>query len=178
MIHIVIWSLIGFIMGAGIVWLADRLWLEKIKKRIQDTYTDTINALSIEKATYVERVEHSDAVLLEMKEVLGSKEKQLSDTLQDVSKLQTENTHLREKLTTQKSELEQIQKTFHSEFENLANKILEEKSRKFTEQNKENLGQLLLPLSEKIKDFQKRVEETYDKESKQRFSLEKEIQHW
>lgn len=61
------------------------------------------------------------------------------------------------------------------QFKNLANEILENKTRTFTEQNKLNMDALLKPLGEKIKDFEKKVEETYDKESKQRFSLESEI---
>jgi DNA recombination protein RmuC len=61
------------------------------------------------------------------------------------------------------------------QFKNLANEILENKTRTFTEQNKTNMDALLNPLGEKIKDFEKKVEETYDKESKQRFSLESEI---
>lgn len=62
-----------------------------------------------------------------------------------------------------------------SQFKSLANDILDEKSRKFADQNKTNLETLLGPLGEKIRDFQNKVEEVYDKESKQRFSLENEI---
>ena len=68
---------------------------------------------------------------------------------------------LNEKLTAQKEELETIQQKFTKEFENLANKILEEKSNKFTEQNKENLKIILNPLQEKIKTFEDRVEKTH-----------------
>lgn len=56
--------------------------------------------------------------------------------------------------------MEKIQEKFQKEFENLANKILEEKSAKFTVQNKENLDNILKPLQEKIQSFEKRVEET------------------
>lgn len=73
------------------------------------------------------------------------------------------------------ADLNRQRKELIGEFENLANKILEDKSKRFTEQNKTNLDALLKPLGEKIKEFEKKVEETYDKESKQRFSLEKEI---
>ena len=62
------------------------------------------------------------------------------------------------------------------QFQNLANQILEEKGQKFAQQNAESLGALLKPLSDRLKDFQGRVEETYDKESKQRFSLQSEIE--
>jgi DNA recombination protein RmuC len=93
-------------------------------------------------------------------------------------KLATSNTslsNLEEKLAGQKEELEKTQQKLQTEFKNLANQILEEKSQKFTEQNKLNLDQILKPLSDKIKDFEKRVEETYDKESKERFSLKEQV---
>ena len=68
---------------------------------------------------------------------------------------------LNEKLSVQKEELDAIQDKFTKEFENLANKILEEKSTKFTEQNKENLKTILNPLQEKIKLFEDKVEKTH-----------------
>ena len=57
----------------------------------------------------------------------------------------------------------------------MSSKILEEKSKKLIEINKDSISGILSPLSEKILEFQKKVEETYDKESKQRFSLQNEI---
>jgi len=79
------------------------------------------------------------------------------------------------RLEEQKADLIRQREELSVQFENLANKILEDKSKKFTEQNKTNLDALLKPLGERIRDFEKKVDETYDKESKQRFSLEKEI---
>lgn len=61
------------------------------------------------------------------------------------------------------------------EFKNIANEIFEDKSRKFTDTSKASLSTILNPLQEKISQFEKRVEETYDKESKERFSLAREI---
>lgn len=61
------------------------------------------------------------------------------------------------------------------EFKAIANDILEDKSRRFTASNKESINEILKPLNEKIHLFEKRVEETYDRESKERFSLAKEI---
>ncbi len=85
------------------------------------------------------------------------------------------NKNLAEKLQTQKEEIEKIGEKFSNEFKVLANSIMDEKSKKFTEQNRINLKTLLEPLDENIKEFKKKVEETYDKESKQRFSLESKI---
>jgi len=70
-------------------------------------------------------------------------------------------THLQEKLATQQAETNKLQERFSEEFENLANRILEEKTNKFTEQNKENLKQILTPLNEKIQSFEKKVETTH-----------------
>ncbi len=61
----------------------------------------------------------------------------------------------------QKQEVGQLQEKFTKEFENLANKILEEKSNKFTEQNKENMKNILSPLQDKIQLFEKKVEDTH-----------------
>jgi DNA recombination protein RmuC len=62
------------------------------------------------------------------------------------------------------------------QFQDLANRILEEKSLRFTQQNQDNLGLLLNPLNEKIKAFQDQVAQTYDKESKERLTLKNEIE--
>ena len=60
-------------------------------------------------------------------------------------------------------------------FENIANKIFDDKSKKLVDNNKESLSTVLNPLQDKIRQFEKRVEDTYEKESKARFSLEREI---
>ena len=78
-----------------------------------------------------------------------------------LSKKETDFENLWERNKEQKKEVEQLQEKFTKEFENLANKILEEKTSKFTEQNKENLVNLLNPLQEKIQLFEKKVEDTH-----------------
>ena len=80
------------------------------------------------------------------------------------STLDTENKNLEQRLAEQKGELEELQQKFVKEFENLANKIFEEKTNKFSEQSKANLAEILNPLREKISEFQNKVEET-NKES-------------
>lgn len=65
---------------------------------------------------------------------------------------------------------------FGIQFENLANRVLEEKSKKFTEQNKINLDLLLQPLGIQIKEFRQKVDLVYDNESQQRVSLRNEIE--
>lgn len=108
---------------------------------------------------------------------LKEKETLINELNAQVSRKTAENEGLNEKLLNLKKETEKIQENFRNEFKNLANDILEEKTKKFTEQNKTKLEEILKPLGEKIRDFEKKVEDTYDKESKQRFSLEKEIKN-
>ena len=78
-----------------------------------------------------------------------------------LSKKEVDFENLWERNKEQKQEVEQLQEKFTKEFENLANKILEEKSNKFTEQNKENMKNILSPLQEKILHFEKKVEDTH-----------------
>lgn len=78
-----------------------------------------------------------------------------------LSKKETDFDNLWERNKEQKEEVEKLQEKFTKEFENLANKILEEKTVKFTEQNKENLKNILLPLQDKIQLFEKKVEDTH-----------------
>ena len=65
--------------------------------------------------------------------------------------------NLQEKLDTQKKEVSELQNKFSLEFKNLANEIFEEKSKKFTDQNKNNLGEILTPLKERIEKFEQQV---------------------
>lgn len=87
----------------------------------------------------------------------------------------TQNDHLEQKLTAQKEELEQLQQRFTKEFENLANKILDTKSEKFTKQNKENLDGILKPLQDKIERFEKKVEQTHKESIDRHAALRQQI---
>jgi DNA recombination protein RmuC len=78
-----------------------------------------------------------------------------------LSKKEVDFENLWERHKEQKAEITELQEKFTKEFENLANKILEEKSAKFTEQNSENMKNILLPLQDKIHGFEQKVEQTH-----------------
>ncbi len=114
----------------------------------------------------------------EIKE-LQSERKQLVDK---IAKLQeycatvtAKNTALSEQMIAQKQDLENLNRKFNQEFENIANQILENKSAKFTEINKINLTNILEPLGQNIQEFKKKVEDSYNNESKERFSLGQKV---
>ena len=97
---------------------------------------------------------------------LSNSEKETIRTEKDslaiqLSRKEVDFENLWERNLEQKREVEKLQEKFTKEFENLANKILEEKSNKFTEQNKENMKNILSPLQDKIQLFEKKVEDTH-----------------
>ena len=83
----------------------------------------------------------------------------------------TLNDELNKKLESQVAEQEKLTKQMHEKFENLANKILDQKSAKFTEANKENIKSLLEPLDKDIRNFRKKVEDIHEKDVSQHASL-------
>ncbi|MGB5498578.1 MAG: DNA recombination protein RmuC [Maribacter sp.] len=91
------------------------------------------------------------------KEELRTEKEQLGN---EIVRYQADLEHLALKNKEQKGEVEQLQEKFTKEFENLANKILDEKSTKFTEQNQKNIKNILSPLQEKIKTFEDKVEKS------------------
>ena len=93
----------------------------------------------------------------------------------EVATLATTNENLLEKLENQKIEIENLQKRLTTEFENIANKILKERSDEFSIANHKNISEILNPLKEKILLFEKKVDETYDKELRDKISLREEV---
>lgn len=114
--------------------------------------------LKIQFQTERNQFEKSFAQLSSEKENLQKEKESLAIHL---AKKENDFDNLLERNKEQKQEVEQLQEKFTKEFENLANKILEEKTVKFTEQNKENLKNILSPLQDKIQLFEKKVEDTH-----------------
>ena len=126
--------------------------------------------LKLEKEKSV--LEKQNALLLSAKEIAENAvlkvQKELQTLQQEKEQLLTVNSsqvadlrNLQEKLDDNKEEVNKLQEKFTKEFENLANKIFEDKSTKFTVQNKENIQTILHPLQEKIKGFEDKVEKTH-----------------
>lgn len=92
-----------------------------------------------------------------------------------ISIRETEYANLKDRLDQQHKETQALQEKFTIEFENLANKILEEKSEKFTKQNKLNLETILTPLQEKILHFEQKVEQTHKESIDHHASLRQQI---
>lgn len=139
--------LMGALAGGTICWLLARA---KHLKESRETMS----------SVYVEQ-EKNKSIQSQLQEIKFLLEKERNTVLvltNGLAASEANNRNLEEKLDERKHELSEMQEKFSVQFKNLANEIFEEKSKKFTEQNKSNISGLLQPLGEKIIEFEKRVE--------------------
>jgi len=172
----------GVLVGiaGGLLFLAGKnRQMVELKESIRNFEEDT-NVLREKLAAEGERraaAEEKSSRISELEENLEKAKLENSGLLTKLSELRTrledERKNAEEKLTLLQEAREQLK----MEFQNVANKIFEDKSRKFTDQNRENIEGVLKPMREQLLDFKKKVEDVYDKESKDRISLLNEIIH-
>lgn len=179
----------SLIIGSIITWLFSKsknkqtqaVFIEKIgylQSAVSDL-TSQNRQLSKEKDEYLAHFQISTGKLSILEQEQGRAEQTKLAYQSSLSELATVKEQLNaanEKLLTQKQDLEELGEKFRFEFKNLAQGILDEKSQKFTETNEKNIKAILDPLKTEIGQFKQKVEETYDKESKERFSLGREVQ--
>ncbi|MDZ7740912.1 MAG: DNA recombination protein RmuC [Bacteroidota bacterium] len=152
--------IIGFIIG----WLFSRLKAGRTQNELHVNLSrseERLNNALQEKGALEEKLRINQENILELNRELSAKN--------------SDYRNLGAKLAEQKQELEKLQEKFRTEFKNIANEILEEKTRRFTLQNKENLDEILKPLGEKIRDFEKKVQDTYEKGVKDQTDLKVEL---
>jgi DNA recombination protein RmuC len=126
-----------------------------------------------------ERLSTKDTGLEKAVSELGAREVTISNLQRECSSLNAEVAAVGVRLSEQQKAFEEklaFREVLGTEFKNLANDILEDKSKRFTEQNQINLSALLQPLGDQISEFKRKVEQTYDQESQQRVSLRDEIE--
>lgn len=167
--------LVIFILSGGLLFLIKQnLDIRKlyISSDELERMKSTFELMIREKDIYIQRLESDlkDQML---------KQEDSRDTIMHQSNRLTELTQqkksLEDQLTLQKQDFLRMKEDMQNEFKLLAQEIFEEKSKRITEVNRENIQQILSPLSEKLVDFKRKVEETYDRESKERFSLQSSI---
>ncbi len=161
----------GLLAGALIGWLYARnsahVAVDQVRRQAEVAEQERAVVAGKLELFQQQSADHAQAVQQERQ-----KAAQFSTAL---TKAESEIVFLREKLEAQKAEMQSLQQQFTKEFENLANRILEEKSQKFVEQNRSNMDVILNPLKEKIRDFEQKVEAAYKQESAERNSLKGEI---
>lgn len=176
--------ILSLLLGGFIMFLISKINLVSKQKynETQESLNVSLNKLEITQVFEKELRNHVESLKNELLISKTNNDVILQEKLNTISTLQIKlaqqeaiNDSLQDSLATQKNEIEAIRAQSLLEFKDVANKLLEEKSERFAKTNQENINQILSPLKENLKEFKTQIEETYDKESKQRFSLEEKI---
>ena len=130
----------------------------KVQEERHNSLQQTIEQLKQQAIAERQNIEKQVALLQNERNDLRTAKDALNVQL---TKKEADFDNLLDRMREQRMETEELREKFTKEFENLANKILEEKSNKFTEQNRENMKNILSPLQEKIQLFEKKVDDTH-----------------
>ncbi len=166
----------GAILGGVAIWL---LYREKLKNADERGKSSS----AVELAAARERLQAFQGNIDDQLQRINSLEWEREQLRRDRDALQVRTAELttelqvgREQANERVNVLTKARDELTLTFKNLANEIFEDKSRRFAQLNKDGLEVLLTPLKDKLVDFQRKVEDTYDKESKERITLKNEIQ--
>jgi DNA recombination protein RmuC len=151
---------VGLFVGAGIIWLVQRALITRLTEQL---FASEQNLQRL-------ATEH-DALTLLQNQLTIKKHELSTEIAKLTTTLELERSQTKEKLEFR----ENTEKQLSNQFKILADEILEEKSRKFTDQNKTNLDQILEPLKIKISEFQGKVQEVYIQEGKDRSALSEQV---
>ena len=114
--------------------------------------------------------------LFEQTTLLNALREERDQAVLHAIRLEAELDSERKQVQNRIESLNEAKEALTNQFKNLANEILEDKSRKFTEQNAQQLDILLKPLQTKLTEFKEQVSNSYDQESRERFALKNEIE--
>lgn len=171
----ILYLILTFIVGGVLGYLAASRQLNALKAQLHLQASHQEELLQAEKRQAATALEQLKEENQRIQRQVESTTQQYVETSRQVASLQAEKRALEEKLEHQKEEMAELHKQFNLEFENIANKIFQQKTESFNKLSAESLSSLLKPFGENLNEFKHQVAEVYDKESKQRFSLEDKI---
>jgi len=171
-------AFVALILGFLIAWFIG-VRKQARQKATYDQNEKTLIAdkaeIETQKSVFQETVRLKTEELIRLQQDLKSQLEVANSRGMEIATLKTVNDNLAEKLENQKIEIENLQKRLTTEFENIASRILKERSDDFSLSNQKNLSDILNPLKERIQLFEKKVDETYDKELRDKISLREEV---
>ena len=163
----------GLTAGGAIGWLAAgrktaavKAQLEAARQREELLNRTTEERLAREKVVADERLKAAER---QADERLAEQERHFAERLAE------QRQQLEKRLTEQREEAESLHRRMNAEFEALSNRIFQSKADDFKRLNAEHIGNLLRPLGDNLKDFREKVEQAYNTEAKERFSLGERI---
>lgn len=172
------WISIGLVSVLAVLWLIVKYMKQLMHNKLAEqekALASSIAVLEKEKALAQMQLADVQNVYQQTLQQLSKETEKYQQLSSQYAVLQTQNTHLSERLDTQKKELTELQQHFTKEFENIANRILKQNSSDFTDVNVKHLTDIVNPLKEKISLFEKKVEDAYDKELRDKLSLREEV---
>ncbi len=170
--------IIGVAVGAAVGWFAAKARYAQPLQFTPEQFAASqaeVSQLKVQAAQLQEARLQLDAQLTETKRSLEAERQSALQLNRQLSEAQTEQRSLTARIDEQRQELEQTNAKLTAEFKNIANTILEEKTRSFNEHNRTSLDSILNPLKERIEEFKKQVEATYEKEARDTLSLKDEV---
>lgn len=171
----VLYLALGLLAGAGVVYFVLRSkGGPDNTEELQQLRVENLN-LQTEKSRLEERNTQLGAQLEEKRAELEKATMLNGELSNKLTGSESNLKHLQERLAEQKQELEQLQEKFTVQFKNIANEILEDKSKRFTEQNKTNIDGILKPLKEKIQEFEQKVEASHKQTLMQNAGLKEQL---
>lgn len=123
----------------------------------------------------LERLPELDSQLQERQQQLEQLQRALAARADVITELETRLEVERESHEDRLAVMEQARTQLKTDFQNLANRIFDEKSAAFSSRSQEQLGHLLSPLRQQLGEFKQRVEDSYDREAKDRRALHEQI---
>jgi DNA recombination protein RmuC len=171
--HLGTWiaGLAGFGLGAALAWLIARSRGRAELGRAAALAAQTVTAAQVELAGANVRASRVPG----LEESLAVATASIAELREQAARINAELTAERESFREKLALLADAKQSLSDQFKNLANEILEDKSKRFTEQNQTNLGALLDPLKLRISEFQSKIEDTYVKEGKERTALGEQV---
>lgn len=163
---------------ALLAWIAIKL-LPQLKsyRQLQLDYRATEAELILTRQGFLDHKSNTAADIERITQAKLDSERALFDAKAEQVRLQSELAHAQKGFEEKLALLRDAKEQMSGEFKLLANEIFESKNRKFGEESKLKLHNVIAPLQENIKRFEKRVEESYNREAKERHSLEREIRN-
>lgn len=175
----ILYWIIAFLAGGLLGWLLARMGRDKdfVPRSQAELLQQELSQSRQELAATRTRAEQWEQRVQE----LLAESRQLTALLREsegsLQRTREENRQIHIRLQEQQQSLEQVGKKFESEFQVLAQRILDEKTKLFTQSQESNLGQLLNPLRDQLKTFKEEFESRYNHESNERISLREQIRH-
>lgn len=121
----------------------------------------------------IETLESDNSAL---RQELSARQVEATELIRETERLRAEADNTAERLTEQRKEITALHEELNKEFRLLANEIFDDKSRRFAQLNEERLQTILDPLKENLNKFEKKIDETYNQETREKAALRKELE--